>query len=112
VNADIKKRWIEALRSGKFKQGRKVLMTEGNRPMFCCLGVLCELYREEKGGEWSTDRDGCRTFLDERCILPFPVMDWAELTNQSPRVGEYGLADLNDEGTPFREIAKLIKRHL
>jgi len=35
------KAWIAALRSGEYKQGRKVLRNEKDE--YCCLGVACEL---------------------------------------------------------------------
>ena len=35
-----KKEWIAALRSGKYKQGRYYLNSDG---CHCCLGVLCEV---------------------------------------------------------------------
>lgn len=44
MNKDIKRAWVKALRSGKYKQGRKQLRN-GNDEM-CCLGVLCNLYAE------------------------------------------------------------------
>jgi hypothetical protein len=34
-----RKLWVKALRSGKYKQGTKVLRSADNA--FCCLGVLC-----------------------------------------------------------------------
>lgn len=36
--------WIAALRSGKYKQGRKTLVS-GDR--YCCLGVLCDIAKKE-----------------------------------------------------------------
>ena len=36
----LKKKWVAALRSGKYKQGKEVLR-DGDR--YCCLGVLCEV---------------------------------------------------------------------
>lgn len=43
----IKATWVEALRSGKFKQGQGLLIIEEENdcPSFyhCCLGVLCEV---------------------------------------------------------------------
>ena len=36
----IKQRWIDALRSGQYLQGRGQLQADGK---FCCLGVLCEV---------------------------------------------------------------------
>ena len=41
MNQDIKKKWIAALRSGKYKQAQKVLRAGEDR--FCCLGVLCDV---------------------------------------------------------------------
>ena len=37
---DLKEKWIEALRSGKYPKGYQALRS----PMgFCCLGVLCDI---------------------------------------------------------------------
>ena len=48
------KKWIEALRSGKYKQGLSRLHTViDGESKFCCLGVACDLYREEVGGGWA-----------------------------------------------------------
>jgi hypothetical protein len=38
MDAELKRKWVEALRSGKFKQGRECLVDDHNR--YCCLGVL------------------------------------------------------------------------
>lgn len=50
MNETMKKRWIKALRSGKYLQAREylkgdVLNDDGDRvgTGFCCLGVLCEV---------------------------------------------------------------------
>lgn len=40
MNTLWKNRWIEALRSGRYKQGHGVLR-QGDE--FCCLGVICDL---------------------------------------------------------------------
>lgn len=43
-------KWLKALRSGKYKQGRGTLCQtdkKGNES-FCCLGVLCDLYQKEQ----------------------------------------------------------------
>lgn len=44
MNADLKKRWIEALRSGKYTQGTTYLNYQGKQ---CCLGVLCLIENEK-----------------------------------------------------------------
>ena len=40
---ELRKLWVAALRSGKFKQGKGHLH-KGDE--FCCLGVGCEVCRE------------------------------------------------------------------
>jgi hypothetical protein len=47
MKVEVKKRWVEALRSGEYKQGREALRTTDNE--FCCLGVLCDIV----GVEWT-----------------------------------------------------------
>ncbi len=44
MTRELKQRWLEALRSGKFPKGKYYLKdTRGDRPVYCCLGVLCEV---------------------------------------------------------------------
>lgn len=47
MDAQIKTKWVEALRSGKYKQGRSALRIDDT---YCCLGVLCEV---AELGKWS-----------------------------------------------------------
>lgn len=50
MNKTIMKKWVKALRSGKYKQGRGTLCQvdkKGNKS-FCCLGVLCDLYNKDR----------------------------------------------------------------
>jgi len=43
MKVDIKKKWLAALRSGKYKKGVGRLRTEDK---FCCLGVLADVCRK------------------------------------------------------------------
>jgi hypothetical protein len=46
VDKKLKTKWVAALRSGKYKQGRdqlKTVLEPGKPPQFCCLGVLKEI---------------------------------------------------------------------
>ena len=49
MKAELKKKWVDALRSGQYVQGQmrltKMVTTADNREerRFCCLGVLCEV---------------------------------------------------------------------
>lgn len=117
---DVREIFTAALRSGAFKQGHYRLRSLEDR--FCCLGVLCELYRLETGrGEWVNG-----TFIDEtgdssQFAIPAGVRAWAgvtyelDLTLTRDEVGLGGghhLANaiaLNDAGRSFREIADWIE---
>jgi len=105
--------WLEALRSGKYKQGKEKLRQRdkvSHRHVYCCLGVLCDLYIQEVGGiAWTKDGR-----LDEDGdFLPKCVRNWAKLPS-SPTVKHNGkvwaLADINDQlDMPFPAIAYIIE---
>lgn len=41
IDPDVKAKWVAALRSGEYRQGKKMLKTpEGS---YCCLGVYCAI---------------------------------------------------------------------
>lgn len=49
TSAEVRKLWVDALRSGKYQQGKGTLESNpprGEEPQFCCLGVLCRLAYE------------------------------------------------------------------
>lgn len=42
--AEHRKEWVKALRSGKYEQAKGTLkQTDGGREQFCCLGVACDI---------------------------------------------------------------------
>ena len=44
MKKSIKAKWVRALRSGKYKQGRKMLVQDTDcGKAYCCLGVLCDI---------------------------------------------------------------------
>lgn len=47
MSPELKTRWLEALRSGEYKQGRAYLRKDDK---FCCLGVLCDLIDSTQWG--------------------------------------------------------------
>lgn len=116
MNPDVKKKWLEALRSGEYKQGKEALRLPDNT--FCCLGVLCDLHAKETGNQW-LPVDGDMEYLGGTCVVPDEVMQWAGLPEEDPLVG--GLTDqdkkyiscLNDElDYTFSEIADVIEESL
>jgi hypothetical protein len=113
MNIEIGKRWVEALRNGEYKQGHHCLMS-GYK--FCCLGVLCDLYRKENGGEWKPDHDlDYYSFERETFILPVKVKEWAGMrTTMGERAKENvpSLAIMNDNERSFLYIADVIENEM
>lgn len=110
MKKSIKKRWVAALRSGKYRKGKNSLKTaHGN---FCCLGVLTDLYAREKKIPFQKLQAKNDAFL---CA---EVRKWAGLTSSDPRVQFKGqglkeLAYINDDTkSSFKDIATLINKHL
>ncbi len=50
IITENRRRWVEALRSGEYEQGRFALRRANE---FCCLGVACDVLGS---GEWSGTR--------------------------------------------------------
>ena len=116
MNEQIKKEWLEALRSKEYQQGTHVLKSGVNN--FCCLGVLCDLHRKKhEGNEWEY-RDGSSFYFCERQVLPVDVIKWAYLNDENPTIAGFekegfsSLAELNDNGKSFEEIADVIENQL
>lgn len=111
----IKEKWLTALRSGDFSQTTGVLEHKGS---FCCLGVLCSLAVEDGVIQRNDSHEGIYygTHGDESAlVLPVGVMEWANIDSNPLIVDEYGntsLADLNDGGKTFEEIADFIEEQL
>ena len=65
MKKSVKNKWIEALKSGKYKRGQEALKT--SKGTFCCLGVLCDILGQ---GEWKKDHKlGNYTFNKEDAFL-------------------------------------------
>jgi hypothetical protein len=122
MNPDVKQRWVSALKSGEYQQTKNQLR---NSEGFCCLGVLCELYRQEnQTAQWIPGfGDNLRFYLTDKehsvsTSIPFCVQEWAELPASDPMIGtepgiERSLVDLNDTvGYSFIQIADAIEAQL
>ena len=122
MNIEVKAQWLNALRSGEYKQGTGCLR-EGDK--YCILGVLCDLYvKQVHEVEWDAGKERFSLY-GNGSSLPDQVSRWAGLgDNRLPRnpyvdikregllEGRQPLAALNDEGWSFEEIADLIEEHL
>jgi len=59
MNPDHKTTWLEALRGGKYKQGRQHLRKSNGEDAFCCLGVLQDVIQPEdwvSPSDWNHDK--------------------------------------------------------
>ncbi len=98
MNKEIKARWVEALRSGNYEQGRYNLRHQNQ---FCCLGVLCDVVKDEVGCNWLPAQDDFSGYRFDEAdeILPVVVAEYADL-QLSPRLktsqGVVEIANLND----------------
>lgn len=116
MNEEIKKRWVAALRSGEYKQGRDKLC-DLDTNSYCCLGVLSEIYAQEHPDEKCRQEIGGEVFYF-KCdqVLPIKIVKWAELDGKNPLIESDticdSVAEMNDRGKPFSEIADLIEEYL
>lgn len=112
LNLNVIRRWVAALRSGKYGQAEGSLRKDDG---YCCLGVLTDLYIKKKGLEWDVVQEESYksyTFLGCDSYPPPDVLDWAGMWSERSvtRYGKY-LDDLNDEDElTFSEIANVIEK--
>lgn len=107
-----KTKWVKALRSGRYKQNTDgLLLNDGS---YCCLGVLALTLGAKfktKGNEWDA--------------VTVPVLDGEEIGQKKMRDGflqqkvcgiphptQKKLANMNDDGKSFAEIADYIEANL
>lgn len=110
MKAEIKRLWIRALKSRKYKQGYGALRTKEG---YCCLGVLCDLHAKATGGKWRKSTQFTYEYLDQEDVLPKEVYKWAGLDSPNPFVPRVHLTGLNDdERMNFEHIANMIRRYL
>ncbi len=113
MDADLKQRWVAALRSGEYTQGTNSLVANApgtGQPTHCCLGVLCELL--EPGGDWSSYRSGKHNSGEDLSAnacdrLGIPYGFALKLVNMND-----GLDAYSGNPRPFAQIADHIEQEL
>lgn len=108
MNAIIKQKWVNALRSGKYKQGFGQLRTKNN--CFCVLGVLCNIHAQENPKAASTQRSK-EYYLDSSVTLPKEVRKWAGLPEEGAiKLSGSHIIGLNDtRKMSFPDLATAIE---
>lgn len=112
-------KWIKALRSGKYKQGKSELFNKSEKT-YCCLGVLCVV----AGIKSTTGKDmfgqKAQMFDGQNSVAPPAAMNFVGLRTEGgafedleKKYADYitsALWDLNDAGNlSFNEIADIIE---
>jgi hypothetical protein len=92
MNVDNVRKWLAALRSGEYAQGKSAMFRNGS---YCCLGVACE-------------------------VAGIPMNSYMEvakwigvMSDETCYAGAYEFVRMNDElGNTFSEIADHVERKL
>lgn len=120
-----KKKWVKALRSGKYKQGMLQLKTPifmSDKYQYCCLGVLCEvidptkwnngIYRYISDGDYivnTTDYESRKYDYESRKYIPYKLANKLGITpTQQEKMGIFN----DDKGKSFNWIASYIERYM
>jgi len=105
MDAELKQKWIDALRSGEYVQGKYKLRSASE--YWCCLGVLCDVCGK---GEWIKGDEVSHSYLYEfngetsTAYLP---------TTLGLEVESTVFTDMNDrQEKTFAEIADWIEQNL
>lgn len=108
MDAQLKTKWIEALRGGGYLQVEGMLRdSKGGEFGYCCLGVLCVV----AGADWTDGLpflDGTIWQRDDEELLSGEALRIAGLRGDTQGT----LAEMNDSGKPFTEIADYIEQNL
>ena len=124
MNTNARK-WVTALRSGQYAQGKMVLhevTPEGDK--FCCLGLACKLYADEhddilvqiEDEQGAAGRERTVTVYGGKVrLLPDSVCEWLGLRDTNGTFGGTdvkwdALTSMNDRGDSFDDIADVIER--
>ncbi len=101
MTREQKQIWVEALRSGDFKQTKRRLYNTKNNA-YCCLGVACKVLGRE-----ITPED------DDKMPKRDSSYEWLTDVLKVDRDFRYELSEANDEeGLTFAEIADKIEKEL
>lgn len=118
MNPEVKKKWVNALLSGEYKQTTDGWMnnrTEGGLE-FCALGVLEEIRRKEL-------KKGLSYIEDNENVLSPKVAKWAGIDMEekyangavlvNPKLKYPTIVSMNDTAHyTFKQIAKIIDTNL
>lgn len=101
MERDVKESWVAALRSDIYGQTQQRLRSMNN---YCCLGVLCDLLHPEG---WRSSNEGWEHSYNQS-MPGAAVMEESGLGDGDADM----LAQMNDDGFTFEDIAAWIEENL
>lgn len=116
----LQRKWLKALRSGKYKQAESALHTfDGKVHRFCCLGVACDVLGMT-ARDPMVEREGWNPielyptefrYGKESTVLPETARRRLAMYHATgeKRNGSDALTELNDSGKTFKQIANIIE---
>ena len=103
MNREIAELWVKDLRSNPPQTRLKLFDGKG----YCCLGRLCLL-----AGLTPYEEDRRFFFSTNDATLPNKVLKWAGMRDEVGHYKDTSLAEQNDSGKTFAEIADIIEAHV
>lgn len=122
MKAELKTKWIEALRSGRYRQAQNVLRDPSGA--MCCLGVLLDVDQPTGWGAErinrfhrhcvehvnSSDSDA-QDFLGLK-YRESQGLEFSVIRNGDPAKALHVLTEMNDSGRSFSDIADWIEENV
>ena len=113
LNPQVKTAWLDALRSGDYRQGKHNLRNIDNS--YCCLGVLCDIQKVK----WKIDpyQDHYRTpnysssFIISKDV-PEDVLNVLGQKVDDDQPIQLVLAKINDQAKDFEPTIRWIEENL
>jgi hypothetical protein len=98
----LKKEWLKALRSGKYRKTTGRLRRGTNRQdySYCCLGVLCNIINNRK---WKDN-----SYMSDLYGLPGKIVEKCSISMEQ----EIHLSHLNDSTDTFAEVIDYINKNM
>lgn len=97
---EFKKKWVKALRSGKYKQGQGYLKV--NEDSYCCLGVAVVINKRHIQSNFYHYINGAHASAVPKMLVGNPCEN----------IIVSKLSKMNDDGRSFKYIASYIERYL
>lgn len=108
---EFRTKWLKALTNGSYRQVASALAETrpGQKNKYCCLGVACRI-KEIPVVDLLPHGMPSSLALESRKILPAAFFSNTKERKKDSKFAKR-LANLNDKGKSFKEIAEYIKTH-